>query len=152
MLKPQKPLPETRLSINTRYSPQLPSSLFPSLPLPLSFCHVGLCIVIYTTSSFKHRAIERKIAHKKNESGGSVVLLLKEHLSPCSSSESGSGLGKPGTRPRCCCCCCCCGLLPLLLLLPLLVWQVSRAIQKYFRTRPLRSPAACTLWFYNRDG
>lgn len=37
----------------------------------------------------------------------SVVLLLKERLPACCfSSESGSGLGKPGTRPRCCCCCC----------------------------------------------
>lgn len=32
---------------------------------------------------------------------------MKEHHSSGSSSESGSGLGKPGTRPQCCCCCWC---------------------------------------------
>lgn len=83
VLKPQKPLPETRLSINTRYSPQLPSSLF-SLPLSLSLSlscwalHSYIYyIIIQTLGNWKKNS-----TNKKNKSSGSVVLLLKEHLSP----------------------------------------------------------------------
>lgn len=112
VLKPQKPLPETRLSINTRYSPQLPNLLFsfsPSLLLSLSLplCYVGLCIVIYTTSSFKPWVNERKIAQIRKLKAAEAWFFFWRYISlSFASSESGSGLGKPGTRPQCCCCWC----------------------------------------------
>lgn len=133
----KKPLPETRLSINTRYSPQLPSSLF-SLPLSLSLCHVGLCIVIYTTSSFKHWAIERKIAQIRKIKAAEAWFFFWRNISLLLFLWEWEWVREARYQA------------PMLLLL--LVWQVSRAIQKYFCTRPLWSPAACTLWFYNRDG
>lgn len=136
VLKPQKPLPETRLSINTRYSPQLPSSLF---SLPLSLCHVGLCIVIYTTSSSKHWAIESEIAQIRKMKAAEAWFVFEGTSLSCSSSESGSGLGKPGTRPRCCCCCWC-GRFPV------------RSKNTFALAHFGPQPPACTLWFYNRDG
>lgn len=69
---------------------------------------MGLCIVIYTTSSFKHWAIEREIAQIRKMKAAEAWFIFEGTSLSCSSSESGSGLGKPGTRPRCCCCCCCC--------------------------------------------
>lgn len=79
VLKPQKPLPETRLSINIRYSPQLPSSLF-SLPLFLS---LSLHSYIYRIIiQMLGKCNKKNSKNKINKSSGSVVLLLKEHLSP----------------------------------------------------------------------
>lgn len=141
VLKPQKPLPETRLSINTRYSPQLPSSLF-SLPLflflSLTLSCWALHSYIYTASSFKHWTIDRKIAQIRKIKAAEAWFFFWRNISLLLFLWEWEWVREARYQA------------PMLLLL--LVWQVSRAIQKYFRTRPLWSPAACTLWFYNKDG
>lgn len=104
----------------------------------LSFCHVGLCIVIYTTSSFKHWAIERKIAQIRKIKATEAWFFFWRNISLLLFLWEWEWVREARYQA------------PMLLLL--LVWQVSRAIQKYICTRPLGSPAACTLWFYNRDG
>lgn len=107
--------------------------------LTLSLCHVGLCIVIYTTSSFKRWAIERKIAQIRKIKAAEAWFFFWSNISLLFFLWEWEWVREARYQA------------PVLLLL-LLVWQVSRVIQKYFRTRPLWSPAACTLWFYNRDG
>lgn len=105
----------------------------------LSLCHVGLCIVIYTTSSSKHWAIESEIAQIRKMKAAEAWFVFEGTSLSCSSSESGSGLGKPGTRPRCCCCCWC-GRFPV------------RSKNTFALAHFGPQPPACTLWFYNRDG
>lgn len=113
-----------------------------SSPSPsLSLCHVGLCIVIYTASSFKRWAIESEIPQiRKMKAAEAWFFFWRSILSLLLFLWEWEWVREARYKA------------PMLLLLLLVVWQVSRVIQKYFRTRPLWSPAACTVWFYNREG
>lgn len=96
----EKPLPEARLAINTRRSSQLPSMIFFSFTLSLSFHHF---FSLHALVAYQHccpvcrRESERKRGAFEGAARGS--LLISRILPRSTLSSVGVGLGKPAAAP-----------------------------------------------------